>query len=194
MADVLVLTGGELDQQTDPASWLTLSAGEMFMSSSSTYAMSLVSGERDSIAAPSASLDCCDARICPAGGDPGCNTLTGCDNSGEYHRVEWDHTGCSDASQHIAIHRAVDGGSFTEVADNISCDNANPDAGCCECLIGCCTGDGQFLFNLAKTNATSQTTDYQYRVRIELDGTDTLVSECTDSNCADCGGDDDCLA
>lgn len=131
--------------------------------------------------------------MCQAGGDPNCDTLSGCSATGEAHRVGWEHTDCSDASHHICIHVSVGGGSYAETADNISCDNADPDAGCCDW-----TGyapEGEYLFHKSKSSDLgSCTTTYQYRVRIETDGTDVLLgSACTDATSIT-GCDTDCIA
>jgi hypothetical protein len=134
---------------------------------------------------PTPSLDSCDAKLCQAGGNPGCATLSGCSNTGEQHRVGWTTTDCNDAYHHIAIHRSVGGGSYVEVADNISCTAADPDAGCCDWFGKIpYAPEGEWMTTVSNSSDLgSCTTTYQYRVRIETDGTDTLIgSACTDGS------------
>lgn len=120
-------------------------------------------------------VDCAQCGLCQAGGDPDCATLGDCNTSGEKHRITWTHTNCADASHHIAIHRSVDGGSYTEVADNVSCNNADPDSGCCSLTV-CSSAEGHYLFTIFRSSALGGcTTTYDYRVRIETDGTDTSL-------------------
>lgn len=153
------------------------------------------SGEERQIAVPAApTIDCADTCICPEGETAGgCDTLTGCASAGEKHRVRWDHTDCSDAAHHIAIHRSTNGGGFVEVADDVSCDNGDPDAGCCNSGCAACTPDGEYIFTLGMHNETAQTTDYAYKVRVETDSGDVEIDSVTDATCTNCGGDDDCI-
>lgn len=140
----------------------------------------------------SPSLDSCDGQVCQAGGNPGCDTLSGCDDTGEKHRVGWTHTNCNDSYHHIAVHRSTDGGSYAEVADNLGCDQADPDAGCCSLLEA--SYDGEYLFGLNySSDLGSCTTTHQYRIRIENDGTDTAEDTCTEAS-AGTGCDTSCSA
>jgi hypothetical protein len=144
-----------------------------------------IKGATSGVAAPTPVIDSCDARLCQAGGDPACATLSGCANTGEQHRVGWETTDCSDPSHHIAIHVSVDGGGYVETADNLSCTQADPDAGCCD-WIGKSpyAPEGEYMFiKHFSSDLGACTTTYQYRVRVETDGTDTLLgSACTDGS------------
>ena len=193
MVDVLVLVAGELDQQTDPVTWWRITAGEIVPESTDANpALQLNAGERVTVTGPTIpTLDCCEQNVCSPGGTPGCNTSSGCAGSGEKHRMQWAHTGCVDATHHIAIH--VDtGGGFAEIADDISCVAAEPDSGCCEVIGGSCTEEGHFMRTFfVQADAD---TDYTYRARIELDSTDTLVgTACTATGCTNCGGSNGCF-
>jgi hypothetical protein len=151
------------------------------------------------ISIPSASLDCIDTKICPQASGP-CAAVSGCADVGEAHRITWNHTGCVDASHHIAIYQSENGGGFVKVADNLSCNQANPDAGCCEgegklgtpCL-DCNPCDGQHVVFVFRSTSGGQTTDYQYMVKIEADPGDTEVDSITDSTLVNAGGDTICV-
>lgn len=140
-------------------------------------------------------LTCLDQNICQAGGNPDCDTLSGCVNSGEQHRVEWDYSGSKDG-HHLALHVSVNGGGYVETGDNIALDNGEADADCCEFVkSGYCSGDNSYL--LQKNNSSdlgSCTTTYQYRGRVELDGTDTLVGSALTHGSAGTGCDTACTA
>ena len=142
------------------------------------------------VLAPGADIDCCTQRVCNPGETGGfCNTRSLCNNAGEQHRVEWDHTGCVDAIHHVKI-RVDTGGGFVDVQDNISCDAADPDLSCCE--VGGCTPDGVWMRRLLVNGAL--TVDFTYRVQIELDSSHTIVgSPCDATGCTNCGGSTTCL-
>lgn len=129
--------------------------------------------------------------LCQAGGNPGCDTLIGCDSSGEKHRVGWSIS-YPYGPYHIAIHRSINGGAFAEAADNVALANPDPDPGCCDELSG--RVDGEFLFSYSNSSDLGAcTTTYQYRVRVEQDGTDTLVGTAKDTT-TKTGCNEGCLA
>lgn len=144
--------------------------------------MSLFPFMSSGVSVPTPSLDCCDGQVCQAAGSPDCNTLRGCTDAGEQHRVQWSHTDCNNTYHHIAIHVSVDGGGYTEIVDTVACCPADPDSGCCEFIGGGCADDCNWMRNLFKSSDTgSCTTTYQYRVRVETDGTDTAIDTCTET-------------
>jgi hypothetical protein len=143
---------------------------------------------------PTPSLDLCSGGVCQAGGNPGCATLSGCTDTGEQHRVSWTHTNCNDTYHHVAIHRSVGGGSYVEIIDNLSCDRPEDDDGCCENFVKGVTWDGEYQYQRAfSSDLGSCTTTYQFKVRIEEDGTDTAEDECGPTTSAT-GCDTTCVA
>lgn len=140
------------------------------------------------------SITCAQFQICQVGGNPGCNTSAGCGTTGEQHRVEWTHSGGVDG-YHVALHVSIDGGGFVETADLLDVDEANPDAACCEISSGSCDPpDGQWLLRkFSSSDLGACTTTYQYRVRAELDGTDTQIGDSQDTS-TETGCDNPCLA
>lgn len=193
MVDVLVLVAGEFDTQTDPTEWWRITAGEVVPESTSENpALQISAGERVTVTGPTAAdIDCCEQNVCNPGSNSSCNTGGGCAGSGEKHRMQWAHTGCSDASHHIKI-RVDTGGGFTDVEDNISCNAAEPDSGCCEVIGGSCTEEGIWMRTLFRDPDADQ--DYTYRAQIELDSTHTIVGNpCDATGCVNCGGTNECF-
>ncbi len=195
MVDVLVLTAGELVMQSNPTEWWRMTSGEIVPESGSgNPALQLSSGERITVTGPiSITVDCAALNVCSVSDDGSCLTVSGCTLPGEQHRIEWDTTGCSDGSHHIALHRSVNGGSFVDLSlPELACAPSNPDVGCCETAT---CSEGQHLIVEFNEN-TNQTTDYQYRVRIQDDGTEDLAQagSTLDTNTeTDQGGDDACF-
>lgn len=140
-------------------------------------------------------LTCIDQNICQAGGDPGCETLSGCTFQGEQHRVEWDYTG-SATGHHLAIHRSDNGGSYALVRDNIDLTDGEEDPDCCDFVKAQdCSGDHSTMFQRNMSDALgSCTTTFQYRGRIEVDGTHVLVGNEVTHGSAGTGCDVICVA
>lgn len=144
---------------------------------------------------PTPSLDACDGKVCQVGGNPGCGTGSGCADTGEQHRIGWNHTDCNDSYHHVAIHVSVDGGGYTEMVDDLSCDRAEDDDGCCEfgSIKLPITYEGNYQRVMAySSDMGTCTTTYQYRVRIETDGTDTAIDTCTEA-ASNTGCDETCI-
>lgn len=138
-------------------------------------------------------LTCLDQNMCQGTGNPGCDTLAGCTNDGEAHRVEWDYSGAKDG-YHLAIHRSQNGGGYVEVRDNIDLALGDEDSGCCE-WISDCSGSNAVLFHKhVSSDLGSCTTTHQYRGRIEVDGTDTLAGSAVTHGSAQTGCDTACTA
>ena len=197
MTDVLVLVAGEFDQQTDPSQWWRITTGEVVPETTSANpGLQLSAGERVTVTGPTLiTVDCAELRVCNVGVTGGaCDTETDCADNGEKHRVEWDTTGCVNASHHIRIRQSKNGGGFNEVADDLACDPGDPDVGCCRIIGGTCVPDGQYIETLLFEN-TATPEDYQYQIRIELDGGDVLAQPGSFGNTnteTDKGGDTSC--
>lgn len=134
---------------------------------------------------PTPTLDGCSGRVCQDDTTSiGCGTISGCTDTGEQYRWGWNETGCNDSYHHIALHWAVDGGSYYEVGDNVACNATESDAGCCEFPEA--TYDGEWQKNDAFNAQTTCTTSYNFRVRVETDGTDTAIDTCTSGSGTGC--------
>lgn len=121
----------------------------------------------------SGTIDCAAARVCTVGATSGsCDTSKGCEQTGEAHRIQWSHTGC-DAGCEIAVHVSLNGGSYTELFDGEACCPSDPDPSCCEFISGGCSDDCNVMRWLGVSGGSAIT--YDYRVRLEEAGTDTLV-------------------
>lgn len=97
-------------------------------------------------------------------GDGGCG-VGKCDRC-----VEWTTTQADDSKHHIRLLRSIGGGSFIEINDDMSIDNTC--GGCTEA--GCSSTGGGNGCECGHSCGTSGTST-QFRVRLEVDGTDTLV-------------------
>lgn len=108
----------------------------------------------------------------------GCSAVAGCVLTGEQHRIEWEYTGSSNGF-HLCIQRSVGGGGYVEAADGVDLDNGEPDADCCE---HASPMTDAYLVNEGynKNGAGTCTTTYDYRLRVEIDGSDTLVGSNND--------------
>lgn len=96
-----------------------------------------------------------------------CVACGGCGASKCDRCVGWSHTGGINAKHHIRILRSVGGGSYFEIVDDLS---VNATCGGCGAT---CSGDGCYCGHLCgNDNATTQ-----FKVRLEVDGTDTLVGD-----------------
>jgi hypothetical protein len=179
MADVLRLVAGELDQQTDPADWITLSAGEIVTSAVSSEALSLVAGERDMVAAPAgATVDsCCSCSEDCGTTNAGCGTCSSCSNTGHAGATAWTHTGCVDASMHISLWRKIGAGSWLQWIDPLGCNNDNytcdPFTSCKVCSIIPSGYDGIYEWYHNDSGGAGETWDF--RVYIHNDSDHSVV-------------------
>lgn len=139
-------------------------------------------------------MTCIDQSVFQTTGDPDCATLTGCASSGEKHRISWDFTGATEG-YHCAIHVSIGGGGYVEAHDAIDLDNPDPDAGCADHVKPSCTPNGEYIATKNYSNDLgSCTTTYQYRVRAEINGTDTLVGSAVTAGSSGTGCDAPCGA
>jgi hypothetical protein len=186
MANVLRLVTGAIVTEAAPSGWLALSSGPRKTVSAGADALALSSGQIKRVDAPvSATLDDC----CACGEDcgttnSGCGTCSSCNNSGHAMVVAWTHTGCSDASHHISIHRKIGAGSWVEWFDNLGCDSDNwtcdPFLGCKVCSLVPSGYDGIREAYHNDSGGAGETWDF--RVYIEEDGGDTVVDGPCESN------------
>ena len=105
--------------------------------------------------------------------------------------VEWEAENASDASHHIRVTRSVSGGGYFEVADDLSIDRR------CGSLDTCgdsgCSGGVSFdlLGCFCDAGCQSTGTSTQFRIMLEIDGTDTLAGplncELTTNSLSTCG-------
>lgn len=108
-----------------------------------------------------------------------CSTHAGCAQAGEPHRIEWEYTG-SPVGYHLCVQRSVGGGGYVEAYDGVDIDGGEFDAGCCEILSPIMSNSVVIFETYNKSGAGTCTTTYDYRLRIEVDGTDTLVGSNND--------------
>ena len=85
--------------------------------------------------------------------------------------VEWDTTSADDADHHIRILRSVSAGSYFEVVDDYGIE-----AACSSCGTTSCSRQlGQGIGCWCDVGCQSDGISTQYKVRLEVDGTDDLV-------------------
>jgi hypothetical protein len=181
LTSVLDLASGKLSRITasGAGNWVDLASGKIDRVTSGTHGLDLQSGKRVRDTMPSAScggtVDAAAAsNSCPACSGAECQTLSGCTNVGCRNLVGWSYTDC-DANCHIAVHASVNSGSYFEVADVLAC-NRSAECGSIWCVGKTnCEGYWETFFPKCGSGGSTSTT-YDYRVRLETNGTDTSVS------------------